>query len=119
MSFLELSLSYVYEKPTWTLPYAQRKAILKINLAVLAGLAVFYIYLSGAIVSGNVEKIGKTKDFESASRGLDNARAKLLAEDTRFSIGLFEEQGFYETKNLNVIKRINNVASKKEFNTYQ
>ncbi|OGF61856.1 hypothetical protein A2662_01245 [Candidatus Giovannonibacteria bacterium RIFCSPHIGHO2_01_FULL_45_33] len=119
MSFLELSLSYVYEKPNWTLPHAQRKAILKTNLAVLAGLAVFYIYLSGAIVSGNVEKISKTKDFESASRELDNIQARLLAADARFSIGLFEEQGFYETKNMNVIKRINNVATKKEFNIYQ
>ncbi len=101
------------------LPYARRKAILRINLALIAGFAVFYLFLSGSIVSGSSEKISKTKAYESFARELDSVRAKLLYADAGFSIGFFEERGYYETKNLNVIKRTDNVAAKEKSNTYQ
>lgn len=101
------------------LPYAKRKVILKTNLVLLAGIAVLYVYLSGTIVSGNLEKMNKAKELAKVSGELDRVQAGILSADTGLSMGFFTEKGFIETKNLNVIKRINNVAATEEINTYQ
>lgn len=117
VNFLEQSQRVVVSADS--LPFVKRKAILKTNIVLLVASAVFYVYLSGSIASGNVEIIQKSNFLERASGEFDKTQASLLSANSGFNTGLFEKMGFIETDNLNVIKRSNNVATKEAYSPYQ
>ena len=129
MSFLELSL-YAYEKPARSahrvmdffqdeaLSIAKRRAILKISLVVLASAAVGYMVVSGTIVNNNLKRAALAKEFETESRALDGVRQELIDGSSVITIDYLNAMGYKETKNLNILKRTNNVAGK-DFYSYQ
>jgi len=84
------------------LSMSRRKAILKTGLFIFAVAAVYYVLLSGAIVGNNLKKVALTRELSTESRALDAVRSELIAGNSAL--------GYKETKNLNVLKRTNNVA---------
>src|SRR3989344_9686124 len=107
MSFLELSL-YTYESPV--LYAAKRKAILKTGLFMLIISVICYILFSGAIVTNNLKKTELVRELNAESRVLEGVRSELVAGDAMLTIDYLGGLGYKETKNLNILKRTNNVA---------
>ena len=92
------------------LSMSRRKAILKTGLFIFAVAAVYYVLLSGAIVGNNLKKVALTRELSTESRALDAVRSELIAGNSALTIDYLGTLGYKETKNLNVLKRTNNVA---------
>lgn len=96
----------------------RRKAILKAGILLLALSCIGYVVFTGTIVSNNVKRTELLKKYEAESRALEIVRSELIEGNAVITIDYLNSLGYRETKNLNVIKRTNNVAGK-EFNSYQ
>ena len=69
-----------------------------------------YILLSGAIVTNNLKRVELVRELNAESRALEGVRSELIAGNATLTIDYLGALGYKETKNLNILKRTNNVA---------
>ncbi len=118
MSVLNLTFSYVrpyiYQASgaLEDLNFRKKKNILK-NLAVIfIALAAFYVYLTGTIVAQNLKQSDLTKALYKSNLESAVAESAFINEGYGKGMEYFIARGYEEPKNLEVIKKAENVAVK-------
>ena len=117
MSFLRLTISYVsFINQTESVSLKERKVYLNIGLVSFLVLAVFYIYLSGLIVTKNVAREKYLIALEENSDKLQEMESIFIKNNPGSSFESLLGAGYENPKTLDILKRTSDVAqTHKEF----
>ncbi|MDP3935188.1 MAG: hypothetical protein Q8Q46_03175 [Candidatus Giovannonibacteria bacterium] len=116
MSVINLTFSYVrpyiYQASgaLEDLNFRKKKKLLKNLLFVFIALAVFYIYLTGAVVSQNFKRNDLEKTLNKNSMESAGAESAFISESYDKSMEYFKTRGYEEPKNLEIIRTAGSVA---------
>ncbi len=115
MSVLELTISYTksvvegeFDTPFFSV--AQKKQLIIGTGILLIAITSFYLYMTGVIVSTNLERQHLESQLKTTLSGAQAVERQALTQGRVFTAQYFIDRGYEEPSDLGIIKRTSNVA---------